>query len=59
MNLTGACGLVQDLLHLDLDEFSRLAAQAPVGAEGLLMLLRSSTASGFRRYRTPAPACMA
>ncbi|MDE8656188.1 xylulokinase [Pseudomonas aeruginosa] len=38
MNLTGACGLVQDLLHLDLDEFSRLAAQAPVGAEGLLML---------------------
>ena len=26
------------VLHLDLDEFSRLAAQAPVGAEGLLML---------------------
>lgn len=38
MNLTGACALVQALLDLDLDTFAELAAQAPIGAEGLLLL---------------------
>lgn len=38
MNLTSACALVQDLLQLDLSAFSELAAQAPVGADGLLLL---------------------
>lgn len=39
MSLAGAYGLAQDLLHLDLDELSWLAAQTLVGAEGLPMLL--------------------
>ncbi|MFB4392434.1 MULTISPECIES: xylulokinase [unclassified Pseudomonas] len=38
MNLTSACALVQDLLQLGLEDFTRLAGQAPIGAEGLLML---------------------
>ncbi|MHC6223182.1 xylulokinase [Pseudomonas sp. X10] len=38
MNLTSACALVQDLLQLDLDSFAQLAAQASIGADGLLML---------------------
>ncbi|QXH49666.1 xylulokinase [Pseudomonas fakonensis] len=38
MNLTSACALVRDLLELDLERFTALAAQAPIGADGLLML---------------------
>ncbi|WP_349974416.1 xylulokinase [Pseudomonas sp. WHRI 8519] len=38
MNLTSACALVRDLLELDLTRFTALAAHAPVGADGLLML---------------------
>ncbi|MCO7515916.1 xylulokinase [Pseudomonas guariconensis] len=38
MNLTSACGLVQALLQLDREHFAQLAGQAPIGAEGLLML---------------------
>ncbi|WP_369987079.1 xylulokinase [Pseudomonas xanthosomatis] len=38
MNLTSACALVRDLLELDLEQFTALAAQAPIGADGLLML---------------------
>lgn len=38
MNLTSANTLVRYLLELDLDQFTALAAQAPVGADGLLML---------------------
>ncbi|AMK31620.1 Xylulose kinase [Pseudomonas putida] len=38
MNLTSACALVRDLLELDLDRFTALAAQAPISADGLLML---------------------
>ncbi|WP_052750412.1 xylulokinase [Pseudomonas putida] len=38
MNLTNACALVRDLLELDLTRFTALAAQAPLGADGLLML---------------------
>lgn len=38
MNLTSACALVRDLLALDLAQFTALADQAPIGADGLLML---------------------
>jgi xylulokinase len=38
MNLTSACALVRELLALDLDHFTELATQAPIGADGLLML---------------------
>ncbi|MDF0733906.1 xylulokinase [Pseudomonas entomophila] len=38
MNLTSACALVRDLLQLDLERFAELAAQAPIGADGLLLL---------------------
>ncbi len=38
MNLTNANALIRELLAIDLDSFSRLAAQAPIGAEGLTLL---------------------
>lgn len=38
MNLTNANALVRELLNIDLDSFSQLAAQAPIGAEGLTLL---------------------
>lgn len=38
MNLTSASGLIQQLLALDIEQFSALVAQAPIGAEGVLML---------------------
>jgi xylulokinase/toxin CptA len=38
MNLTNASGIVGQLLELDIQKFATLAAQAPVGAEGLLLL---------------------
>lgn len=38
MNLTNATGAIQQLLELDLASFGALVAQAPIGAEGLLML---------------------
>ncbi|MHA6491731.1 xylulokinase [Pseudomonas borbori] len=38
MNLTNASGLVGQLLALDIRQFTELAVQAPVGAEGLLLL---------------------
>ena len=38
MNLTNASGIVGQLLELDIQQFAALAAQAPVGAEGLLLL---------------------
>ncbi|WP_025338562.1 xylulokinase [Pseudomonas sp. FGI182] len=38
MNLTSACALVRELLELDLKRFTELASQAPIGADGLLML---------------------
>ena len=38
MNLTSACGLIRDLLDVDLDQFTALAEQAPVGAAGLTLL---------------------
>ncbi|WP_295478235.1 xylulokinase [uncultured Pseudomonas sp.] len=38
MNLTSATGLVQQLLEVDLQRFGDLVEQAPIGAEGLLML---------------------
>lgn len=39
MNFIGVCGLVQDLLYFDFDEFFWLVVQVLVGVEGLLMLL--------------------
>lgn len=38
MNLTNATGAIQQLLDLDLASFGALVAQAPIGAEGVLML---------------------
>ncbi|MBA4244827.1 MAG: xylulokinase [Pseudomonas sp.] len=38
MNLTNASGLIQQLLALDIHSFDALVAQAPIGAEGLLLL---------------------
>lgn len=38
MNLTNASGLIQQLLALDIPSFDALVAQAPIGAEGLLLL---------------------
>jgi len=38
MNLTSATGLIQQLLELDIQAFGALVEQAPIGAEGLLML---------------------
>ncbi|KFX70837.1 xylulose kinase [Pseudomonas taeanensis MS-3] len=38
MNLTNATGAIQQLLELDLASFGALVTQAPIGAEGLLML---------------------
>ncbi|WP_372876017.1 xylulokinase [Pseudomonas sp.] len=38
MNLTNATGAIQQLLELDLASFGALVAQAPIGAEGVLML---------------------
>lgn len=38
MNLTNANGAIRDLLQLDLEQFNALAAQAPIGAEGVTML---------------------
>ncbi|MCQ4310566.1 xylulokinase [Pseudomonas stutzeri] len=38
MNLTNANGAIRELLQLDLEQFNTLAAQAPIGAEGLTML---------------------
>jgi len=38
MNLTHATGAIQQLLELDLASFGALVAQAPIGAEGVLML---------------------
>ena len=38
MNLTNASGLIQQLLVLDIPSFDALVAQAPIGAEGLLLL---------------------
>lgn len=38
MNLTSASGLIQQLLALDLNDFSSLVESAPIGAEGLLMM---------------------
>lgn len=38
MNLTNASGFVGQLLDLDIAQFAALAAEAPVGAEGLLLL---------------------
>jgi xylulokinase/toxin CptA len=38
MNLTNATGAIQHLLELDLATFGTLVTQAPIGAEGVLML---------------------
>jgi xylulokinase len=38
MNLTNANAAIRDLLSIDLDEFNRLLASAPIGAQGVLML---------------------
>ncbi|MNQ94676.1 Xylulose kinase [compost metagenome] len=38
MTLTSASGLIQQLLELDIEQFGALLAQAPIGAEGLLLL---------------------
>lgn len=38
MNLTNANGAIRDLLQLDLEQFNALAAEAPIGAEGVTML---------------------
>ena len=38
MNLTNATGAIQHLLELDLASFGTLVTQAPIGAEGVLML---------------------
>jgi xylulokinase/toxin CptA len=38
MNLTNATGAIQQLLELDLASFGTLVTQAPIGAEGVLML---------------------
>lgn len=38
MNLTSASGLIQQLLALDIEQFGALLAEAPIGAEGLLLL---------------------
>ncbi|MGY4532244.1 D-xylulose kinase [Pseudomonas sp. TE3786] len=38
MNLTNATGAIQQLLELDLASFGCLVSQAPIGAEGVLML---------------------
>jgi xylulokinase/toxin CptA len=38
MNLTSASGVIQQLLELDIEQFGALVAQAPIGAEGLLLL---------------------
>ncbi len=38
MNLTNATGAIQELLELDLASFGALAMQAPIGADGVLML---------------------
>lgn len=38
MNLTNANGAIRDLLQLDLEAFSALAAEAPIGAAGVTML---------------------
>ncbi|MEN0105865.1 MAG: xylulokinase [Pseudomonas sp.] len=38
MNLTNATGAIQHLLELDLASFGTLVSQAPIGAEGVLML---------------------
>lgn len=38
MNLTNASGQIRELLGLDLAEFTRLVAESPIGAEGVLML---------------------
>ncbi|TLX56800.1 xylulokinase [Stutzerimonas nosocomialis] len=38
MNLTNANAVVRELLQLDLEGFGTLAAQAPIGAEGISML---------------------
>lgn len=38
MNLTNASGAIQQLLELDLASFGALVTQAPIGAEGVLML---------------------
>lgn len=38
MNLTNATGVIRDLFDLDIESFNALAAQAPVGAEGVCVL---------------------
>ena len=38
MNLTSSSGLIQQLLELDMQTFAALVEQAPIGAEGLLLL---------------------
>ncbi|WP_462383544.1 xylulokinase [Pseudomonas sp. Marseille-QA0892] len=38
MNLTNANAAIRDLLEIDLDEFNRLLGEAPIGAEGVVML---------------------
>lgn len=38
MNLTNATSAIRELFALDIDHFNRAIAQAPIGAEGVLML---------------------
>jgi len=38
MNLTNANGAIRELLQLDLERFNALAAEAPIGAEGVTIL---------------------
>ena len=38
MNLTNATGVFRELFELDIDRFNALAAQAPIGAEGVCVL---------------------
>ncbi|WQG58018.1 xylulokinase [Pseudomonas sp. RTB3] len=38
MNLTNATSAIRELFSLDIDSFNRAIAQAPIGAEGVLML---------------------
>jgi xylulokinase len=38
MNLTNATSAIRELFALDIDSFNRAIAQAPIGAEGVLML---------------------
>lgn len=38
MNLTNAAGIIQQLLELDIHTFGELVEQAPIGADGLLLL---------------------